>query len=209
VARIDVPLLNNFKIRFFNQPIFDMPQICQFICRSENLRDLDQADIFCAENFVDIKVTPQIERVERSMLAMRISCNNSDWQLSSLAQACSSVLPSQPTLNRLLIYENSDSPPLWQDDMEDAQWLELLAPFTAVKQLYLRLSEGVEQRVASAMQKLTGEIAIECLPALRYLFLEWCAGQPPQRTPQITRSFFTQSLLNFVHYILYPLSTCP
>jgi len=181
VARIDVPLLNYFEITFFSQLIFDLPRICQFICRSEKLRELDRADIICSGNSIDLKFTPQIRTPHRPMLALRISCNKSDWQVSSLAQACSSVLPSLSALDQLLIYEDPDSPPLWQDDMEDIQWLELLGPYTDVKKLFL--SEGVGQRVAPALHKFTEERVTGFLPVLQHLFLEWPRQAVPVSKP--------------------------
>ncbi|KAH9968121.1 hypothetical protein BC827DRAFT_1170377 [Russula dissimulans] len=113
-----------------------------------------------------------METSDHSMLALKILCNGLDWQLSSLAQVCSSALPSLPTvtLEHLTICEDSHHPPHWQDDIEDIQWLELLQPFTGVKKLYL--SEEFALRIALILQELTGERAIEMLPALQDLFIE-------------------------------------
>jgi hypothetical protein len=58
----------------------------------------------------------------------------------------------------------------WQDDTETAQWLDLLHPFTAVKNLYL--SKEFTRHVAPALQELVGERVVEILPALQGLFLE-------------------------------------
>jgi len=53
--------------------------------------------------------------------------------------------------------------------MENAQCLELLDPFTSLKDLYLY--QGIARRVCSAFQELSGERATEVLPALRNLFV--------------------------------------
>jgi hypothetical protein len=63
-----------------------------------------------------------------------------------------------------------DSPLERQDDMEDTQWLDLLHPFTSVKDL--ALSAGSVPFVAPALQELSGERVREVLPALENLFLK-------------------------------------
>jgi len=50
----------------------------------------------------------------------------------------------------------------WKDDMDSVQWLKLLAPFTAVKKLYLK-----EEPVLNALQGLSGESVTRMLPALQ------------------------------------------
>jgi len=54
--------------------------------------------------------------------------------------------------------------------MEDIQWLELLQPFVAVKDLYL--CKELALRLPRAMQKLTDESSIEVLPALQRIFVQ-------------------------------------
>ena len=58
----------------------------------------------------------------------------------------------------------------WYDDMEETQWLELLQPFTAVKDLYL--CEELALRVVQALHEPIGEVATEMLPALQSIFIE-------------------------------------
>jgi hypothetical protein len=58
---------------------------------------------------------------------------------------------------------------LWEDDIEKSQWLELLHPFTAVKDLHI--SQVLTPQIAHALQELVGERVTEVLPALHGLFL--------------------------------------
>jgi hypothetical protein len=55
--------------------------------------------------------------------------------------------------------------PDWGDDVDD-QWLDVLRPFTAVKDLYL--SQGVVPRIADTLAEAS---RTEVLPALQNLFL--------------------------------------
>jgi len=106
-------------------------------------------------------------------LGSNFLCRQSDWQLSMLAQVCSSSLYLISSLEHLYIHEYKaveSLRPCWQDDIENIQWLELLRPFTTVNALYL--SRDITSRIAPALQELVGERVTEVLPALQSLFLE-------------------------------------
>jgi len=165
VARIDAPLLDRLGIRFFHQLIFDTPQLAQFVARTPNIQPPVEAHIFFSDSYVEVTSPQTLSR----RFSLRINCRQSDWRLSSLAQVCSSSFPI-PTVERLYIYENEYARPRWQDDIEDSQWLEVLHPFTALKDLHV--SWEFVPRIAPAFQELAGEPVTEVLPALQSLFLE-------------------------------------
>ena len=62
---------------------------------------------------------------------MEISCTASEWQLSSLEHVCTSSFPAVSMLETLYIFEDQGHPLLWQNDVENTLWLELLHPFAA------------------------------------------------------------------------------
>jgi hypothetical protein len=64
------------------------------------------------------------------------------------------------------LYVVDDQHQGWQGD---SRWLELLRPFTGVKEIYMSY-ENMEF-IASALQELVGERVTENLPALQTLFL--------------------------------------
>jgi hypothetical protein len=107
-------------------------------------------------------------------LNVKILCREPDWQVSSLGQVCTSSLPLFSTLEDLYIYEARYSQPNWQYDIDNSLWLELLHPFTAVKNIYL--SEELAPRIVTALQELVGGRTTEVLPTLQNIFLE---GLPP------------------------------
>jgi F-box-like len=172
VAQIDAPLLNQIWIEYFHQLLFDTPQLLQFISRTNELKTSDRADVLFRGDCVRIVLYSRRGMVERRILGLTILCRESDWQLSSLAQLCGAFLPPlSSTLERLYIREDILRPH-WHDDMENVQWLELLQPFIAVKNLYL--SKGLEplvrpvlQEVAADSEGLTG-----VLPALQSVVIE-------------------------------------
>jgi hypothetical protein len=173
VSRLEAPLLSYTKITFFNQLIFDTPLLRHFISRTETVRAAYQAYISCYPNIVRFRLCPRNGTEE---ITLSISCKPLDWQVSSLAQVCSTSFPPLLTLERLDIDIKTDrnSPLKRQGDMEDTQWLDLLRPFTSVKDL--DLSEDSVPFVAPALQELSGERVTEVLPALQNLFLTGPSG---------------------------------
>ena len=169
MARIDAPLLGRLDIRFFHQLIFDTPQLTQFISRTPNLTACDKARV----SFHCYTAEVTLSSLEKSYktFELRISCTQSDWQLSSLAQICSSFLPVISSLEYLYFTHEYRARNLnVQDDIENGQWLELLHPFTAVKSLHV--SPKYAPHIAPALQELVGDRAAEVLPALQNVFLE-------------------------------------
>jgi hypothetical protein len=168
VSRIDVPLLRRIYIRFFNQLMFDTPQLRYFISRTENFSALHHADIPFRNDHVGVTLVPNgMNNHDGIRLHIQILCKPSDWQLSSLAQICVSALPPSSTLERLSI---NDYRRRWEDDVENSQWLDLLHAFASVKDLVL--SRTSFQLVAPSLEESAPEGVIEVLPALQNLFLE-------------------------------------
>ena len=168
VARIDAPLLKELNVTSFHQLIFDIPQLTQFIGRTPEFKAHDKLRVA----FYKGGVSATLPRIFAEELEYRVSCGPSDWQLSSMAQLCSSFFPQAlfPALEHLYILEDRLSD--WQDDIENSQWLEVLHPFTVVKDFYI--SSTFIPRIAPALQELVRERVIEVLPALDTLFL----GEP-------------------------------
>jgi hypothetical protein len=73
-------------------------------------------------------------------------------------------------LEDLYIYEGLSSRSNWQDNIENALWLDLLHPFGAVRNLYL--SREFARRIGPALQELVGDRVAEVLPAVQNIFLE-------------------------------------
>jgi len=120
---------------------------------------------------IQLSLYPKTRVINHHTFELYIKDSGSNWQLSSLAQICSPSFSLISALEELQIRESDYLlPSHWKDDMEDAQWLELLDPFTALKDLYL--THGIAQSVCGALQELSGERAIEVLPALRNLFVD-------------------------------------
>ena len=123
LVRIDAPLLYNLYILFFMDLNFDVPQLHRFICHAEKFKTFDHAEVLIFDHAILLGLYPKTGEVgHRTWLELRISCRELQWQLSPLAQVCSSFFPFIPTLEELEIRESDNRKPShWEDDMEDAQ----------------------------------------------------------------------------------------
>jgi hypothetical protein len=174
VARIDAPLLAHFPIRFFNQLVFDLLQLPKFLCHTETFSVLDRAHVAFSLSLARIDFdSSRTETSNKASLSLTIPCRKLDWQLSALSQIFNSVLLTLSAMNMEylnLYYAISGLYPLLMvDDMENTQWLELLHPFTNVKDLHLCWE--VATCIAPALQELTGERVTQVLPMLQNIFL--------------------------------------
>ena len=170
VARIDAPRLDCLEMKFFNQLIFDTPQLIQFINRTPELKGYNQAYPYFSSLDVGVKFPPKVARFDNG-LKLAISCKQSEWRLSALAQVCSSSFPQSliHKVERLYISEEGCYILKWLLDLEGSQWLELLHPFMGVK--HLHLSGKVALCIVSSLQDLVGPRTTEVLPALESLHL--------------------------------------
>ena len=81
--------------------------------------------------------------------------------------------------DKQVLFEHGTWQPHWQDKVNNALWLELLHPFTGVKNLYL--SEEFARRIVPALKELVEGRMTEVLPTKEIIFL---AGLVPSKTFQ-------------------------
>ena len=176
LAQMDTPRLCSIDITYFNQLDYQVPQLSQFIRRTEHL-DLSRSRQLHGRiriSSLSVELYFQEEGRHGTPLTLRISCKWLDWQVLHLAQ----ILGQFPTLvsnvNYLSINENYVNPgrrrKVITEDMEGTDWLELLRPFTVVKMLYG--SRQLATHIALALDHVGGEMSTEVLPALTSLLLE-------------------------------------
>ena len=169
LARIDAPQVYKLSTMFFNDIDFDTPELAQFIGRTPTLRVYDKARLMFGGHQAQVRLKPRPKQFSQRMVEVTILCQVSNWQLSSLAQVC--TLPLRPLLTMENLYIEGQYPPVnWKDDIEAVEWLDLLHPFGAVKNLYL--SEEFAPRIAPALQELTEGRTTEMLPALKHILIQ-------------------------------------
>ena len=178
-ALIDTPGLNRLSITF-NQRVSSTPELAQFVSRMPILGLPYEARMVFHDFGVAIKVRLPSQIFGHELLDVGISSGDfRDFhtygelgsQLSSLAQVCASLLPTVSTVENLYIYEAPSSALTWGEDTESTQWLKLLRPFIALKNLYL--FKNIVPRIASALEDLEEEDSIsELLPSLQNIFVQ-------------------------------------
>ena len=165
LARIDAaPQLDCLEIGFFNQPsgIFHTSHLSQFINSVPRLQTLIEARVIAFGSQIWVTVPSSTPTLGHKVLGMEIIILNSRSQSSSLQQLCTSSLPLFPILEHLYL-----RPPIfWQNE----KWLDVLHPFTAVKNLYISRKSAL--RIVPALQWLVRDGVTKVLPALQNLFLE-------------------------------------
>jgi len=166
IARIDTPTLGHLDAVFFHQLIFDIPQLSQFSLRTNRFMSPNRVEFFLHAHSVQVNFCHH----STTYLSLRIPCSQSDWQLSFLVQVCGHPLPVGSSVERLDIGDFEVSTQKWHDDTDYDQWLEVLRPFMAVRELGMSKSQG--PLLMRALNDLTGQRTMEVLPKLSDLYLK-------------------------------------
>jgi hypothetical protein len=180
-ARIDAPLLLQVRISFFNQLVFDIPQISRLIGHLELPRPSR-----LSLSFDPTRVTfmsshwPQKRTDDADSLTWQILCKELDWQVSSLARIIGKISYFCSSVESLRIIYDVSLPGIRPDHLDPTLWLELFRSFTSVQSL--EISKKLEPFIAAALQGLTGESAVRVLPALHSLsFVGYTSGSAAQQ----------------------------
>ena len=198
ISRIDVPLLDHFDITFFNLTLSVTPLLCNLLSM-EKFRGLHRAKLAFHDRVADITLSRQEQPADRKSSVLGVLCGGPGRQLSSMTRICSSSLPPVSMLNHLHIHDSYWLARL-PDEMDSAEWLGLLLPFTSVENLYLSHKHALY--VTRALTELTGERIAQVLPALQNIFLP--RSPLPGADPEIIGQFITARELSgrpvSVHY---------
>jgi hypothetical protein len=74
VARINAPLLQRISVTFFNQLLFDISELSQFIGRIENFKVRHRAKVDFHDDVAHICLSPFEDTNDGKTLTFRISC---------------------------------------------------------------------------------------------------------------------------------------
>jgi F-box-like len=163
VTHIDAPQLDVMGITLFNQ--ISTPRLAQFINRTPILRAGDKARVGFYNWHASVELLARVR-----ILYILISCREPDRQLSSVAQVFN-PLHSLSTVERL--YIGSRNSQLVWNNIQNTLWLQLLLPFSAVKNLYV--SKGFAPSIVAALKEPVGRLGgkiQEVLLSLQNIFVE-------------------------------------
>ncbi|KAH8984711.1 hypothetical protein EDB92DRAFT_2033247 [Lactarius akahatsu] len=165
VTRIDTPRLGDIEIRFFNQLIFHISQLCCFIDRIEMYKPHRRAEILSSEHAISVTFTqPEAD----ARLTLEISSEQLDWQLSSMAQICDQFSSSGFFFGVGDLHINTTQPSSGQDDGDSEHWPGLIHSFIGVERLSLagQLMTNILRTLRAADQETSP------LSALKYLCIQ-------------------------------------
>jgi hypothetical protein len=166
VVRIDAPRLGNIDITFFSQPTMDASQLGRFIERIEMQTQLSQAEVQTSADAIFISFT---NSSTSTLLQLRISCKQLDWQLSCMAQVCDQFSPFLSRVKNLRI--NTIESSGGQDDADGEHWLELVLAFGGANNIHTAASGKFVTSILRALPPAS-ESNPTVLPALRHLRVE-------------------------------------
>jgi F-box-like len=172
-AQINAPILERLRTRFFNQLVFDIPQLSWFIDNTRIPR-LSGLSLHFAQGHVAWR-QPGSHASDRPYLYVAVLGKGLDWQVFSIAQICNQILPLCSSVEWLNVeyddfwdYSLGRRPPrMRRRNMDYRLWLELFHSFISVKRL--EISDELEPFIAAALQGLTEESATGVFPTLNSL----------------------------------------
>jgi hypothetical protein len=169
VGQIDTPRLASIRIKYFDQLVFQVPQLFRL---TSQIQIIEQASMMNAEvhfyhSYVQISLFSGIGRNREDFLDLEIMSRGLDSQVSHLTEVLSQSSMVLSNVHHLFILMDSTQP--GRDNVDNIEWLALLRRFTAVQTLLI--SCGIAWPIADALNDVTAAMAPEILPALRSLQL--------------------------------------
>jgi len=168
LAHINTPVLDAIQIQLFNQLTFAVPQLLQFINRTENLT-FSFARLFFEREKV-ILTMDSLKRGRFIPFEVAVSCRHVDWQVSAAEQFFNALVPVLSMVEDLAFtYEERDPSSEQHNGINRTQWRNLLSPFNSVKTL--RIPDNLIGPLSHSLQPEDGEPPMEPLPGLKELVL--------------------------------------
>jgi hypothetical protein len=167
LSRITAPRVEDFQICFLNQLTYSVPELLQFMGRTENLR-FDRAEFSFDGKRVYVEVNPPETSTPTISFSINVDCYHLDWQVSSVAQIFIAFGQMFSTVEHLTLahYVHSQSSEE-HNEVDRTEWHKLLRSFSKVKTL--RIDDGLVSELSRCLQLEDGEHALEVLPELQEL----------------------------------------
>jgi hypothetical protein len=167
LSRITASRLENFKIYYLKQLMFPVPQLLQFMGRTENLR-FDRAEFNFHSDQIYVRVYPPEANMPLAAFSMKVACWHLDWQVSSVAQIFNALSEIFFAVEHLtLLYQVHSQSSEEHNEVDRTEWRKLFRSFSNVKTL--RVYRGLVGELSRCLQLDNGEDPLEILPELQKL----------------------------------------
>jgi hypothetical protein len=166
LSRITASRLKVFQIWYPKQLTFSIPQLLQFMGRTENLR-FNSAKFHFSGERVHVMVNP-VETMPVTPFPIIVDCWHLDWQVSSVAQISNALSQRFSAVeNFTLAHRVHSRSSEKHDEVDRAEWCKFLRPFSNVKTL--RIDDGLVKELSCCLRLEDGEQPLELLPELQEL----------------------------------------
>jgi hypothetical protein len=166
LPRLTIPLLERLQVFFFNQLIYSIPNLQQFMGAAGNLR-LNAATLKFAMDCIVVMVYPH-EGAMTFTLEMMLGGKHLDWQVACTAQVFHMLSARISVLEHLTLeYHRGSISSEWNNDADRTQWRELLGSFDNLKTIYVDIA--LVGQLSRSLQPRDGESPTELLPELQEL----------------------------------------
>jgi hypothetical protein len=165
LSRITASRLEDFQIAYPKQLTFSVPELVQFMGRTENLR-FDRAEF----NFYGERVYVEVNQTNMPVdaFSMNVECWHLDWQVSSVAQIFNALSQIFSAVEHLtLAHEVHSQSSEEHNEVDRTEWRKLLRSFSNVKAL--RIDDGLIRELSRCLSLEDGEHPLEVLPELQEL----------------------------------------
>jgi len=167
LSRITASHLEIFQIYYLKQLTFSVPELLQFMGRTESLR-LDRAEFKFYSEQVYVEVNPLETNMPDDAFSINVNCWHLDWQVSSVAQISNALSQMFSAVERLtLVHRVHSRSSEEHDEVDRTEWRKLLRSFSNVKTL--RIDDGLVRELSRCLRLEDGEHPLELLPELQEL----------------------------------------
>jgi hypothetical protein len=164
LAWISAPILSTLRVDFFNQLTFTVPHLLQFMQTSENLI-FNVVWLAFHGNSVFLTMHSLDQNGQKRFLELDIKCRHPDWQVASAARILGTISPVLSVVKDLrLDHQEHSLSSEWHNEVDRAQWRELLRLFSNVNTL--RVKEELAGELSCSLRSEDGEMPLELLPNL-------------------------------------------
>jgi hypothetical protein len=167
LSRITASRLENFQICYLKQLTYSVPELVQFMGRTENLR-FDRAIFEFLSERVYVAVNPTETNMPEDAFSINLDCWHLNWQVSSVAQIFNALSQIFSAVEHLTLAHDVHSRSSEEHNKVDrTEWRKLLRSFSNVKTL--DIEDGLVSELSRCLRLDDGEHPLDVLPELQEL----------------------------------------
>ena len=167
LSRITASRLEHFCICYPEPLAVSVPELVQFMGRTENFR-FDRAKFYFLSERVFVQVNPPETNMSDNAFSTNVNCWHLDWQVSSMAQIFNALSLIFSAVEHLtLVHEVHSQSSEEHNEVDRTEWRKLLRSFSNVKTL--QIDDELVRELSRCLRLEDEEDPLEVLPELQKL----------------------------------------